>query len=597
MSLAEPTGGRRLRLTSRLFCVLLVLLSFTALADQTARLLEEIREVSYTRHWHKAQEMLDEIADEVENFPLRQQVEFHLLEARHLTLDDRSHEALALAGELLELPINEDQRLRILQFAANVAVLLREYETAFEHLLEALAVEPEVEDPGAVIDTYNMAGYMFGRVGEHARATVYGERAISLALELGDRNRECVARQRLAPVYKWAELAERAESEYRAGIAVCEQIGNALFVGVLQHGLADQLRKLGRFEEARELALQSIERLEDSVFPLGEFEARLVLAEVLHDLGDDEAWAAQDLDGLSRYFNDRELWDQLARLEALYSDRAENSERPHDALAHLRRHLDARERFLDRDRAMFLAYLQVQFDSRLKDQQIELLAESARVARVEQRAAEQQGRARTAILVLSSALLVLVVIMLLGALRGRRHFRYLSRHDPLSGLANQGWFLQRAEAMLDAARQSDGGVCLIMADIDHFKRINDRYGHLVGDGVIGQTARRLREAFDDDCLVGRLGGEEFGIMMPTDEGDDAVRCIERFQKAGLQSGRSGDPRFTLSFGVAFLRNGDSLSQLRTRADQALYEAKRTGRNCYVIFDGNEAGSPAGPAPA
>jgi diguanylate cyclase len=585
------------RPTSFLLCALLATFPFGAAADDPARLLAEIRDVSYTRHWHEAQAMLDEMAHRVEGFPLRQQVEFHLLEARHLTLGDRSREALERAGELLELPLDDDQRLRTLQFAANVAVLLREYEAAFEHLLEALAVETEVQDPGAVIDTYNMAGYMFGRVGEYERAAVYGERAVGLALELDDRNRECMARQRLAPVFKWAGLEQRAESEYRAGIAACEQIGNLLFVGVLKHGLADQLRKLGRLEEARDLALESIEWLEGSVFPLGEYEARLVLAEVVHDLGDEEAWAEQDLDGLARYFRERELWDQLARLEALFSDRAESAGHPQQALTHLRDYLDARERFLGRDRAMLLAYLQVEFDTRLKDQQIELLAESARVARVEQQAAEQQRRARSAILVLSSALLVLLVVMLLGALRGRRHFRYLSRHDPLSGLANQGWFLQRAEAMLDQARQSNAGACLILADIDHFKRINDRYGHLVGDGVIGQTARRLREAFGEDALVGRIGGEEFGIMMLTGEIADVVDAIERFQQSGLESGRSGDPHFTLSFGVSRLQSGDSLSDLRSRADQGLYEAKRAGRNRYVLVDKEGVGASVGLSPA
>ena len=561
----------------------------TKAVDPT-RLLEEIREVSYTRHWHEAQAMLDELAGEVAGFPLRQQVEFHLLEARHLSLDDRHHQALARADEVLKLPIDDDQRLRTLQLAANVAVLLRAYEAAFEYLLDALAVKEDVQDPEAVIGTFNMAGYMFGRVGEHDRAASYGERAVEMTLELGDLNRECVARQRLAPIYKWAGRSERSESEYRRGIERCGQVGNQLFVGVLKHGLADQLRKLGRFEEARELVRESIRLLEDSVFPLGEYEARLVQAEVLHDLGDEEGWAGQNLDDLLQYFRERDLWDQIARLEALLADRAEAAGYSQQALEHLQRHLQARERFLGRDRTMLLAYLEVEFDTRLKDQQIELLAESARVARVEQEAAEQQHRARTAILVLSSALLVLVVIMLLGALRGRRHFRYLSRHDPLSGLANQGWFLQRAEEMLEKARQSGGGICLIMADIDHFKRINDEHGHLVGDGVIGQTARRLREAFDDDCLVGRLGGEEFGIVMPTDEIDDAIGCIERFQQGGGKPGRSGDPRFTLSFGVVCVGSDDSLAELRARADQALYEAKRTGRDRYVIFDHHSSSS-------
>jgi diguanylate cyclase (GGDEF)-like protein len=568
--------------TGAMFLLLSGMLQAEGSSGTIDHLLDEIRTVSYTRHWREAQAMLDEIADDVETFSLRQQAEFHLLEARHLTLDDRSQEALERAGVLLEQPLDDDQHLRTLQFAANVAVLLREYESAFEYLLEAMAVERGVDDPAAVMDTYNMAGYMFGRVGEHDRALAYGERAVALSLELGDQNRECVARQRLAPVFKWAEMYDRAEREYREGIEVCGRIGNELFVGVLKHGLADQLRNLGQLDQARMLATRSVELLEESAWPLGEYEARLVLAEVLHDLGDEEAWMQQDLEGIAGYFGDRELWDQLARLENLLSHRAEAMGDYRVALNHLRHHLAAREQFLSHDRAMLLAYLHVEFDSRLKDQQIDLLAESARVARVERAAAEQQRRARTVILVLSAVLLVLGTIMLLGALRGRRHFRFLSRHDSLSGLVNQGWFLQRAESMLEGVRQSGGGACLVMADIDHFKRINDRYGHMVGDGVIGQTARRLKQSFGDEALIGRLGGEEFGVLMLTDSIDEVVECIQRFRQGGCETGRADDPRFTLSFGLTCLQSGDTLSDLRSRADQALYEAKRAGRDCYVI---------------
>lgn len=559
--------------------------------DAVADLLEEIREISYTRHWREAQAMLDDIDSEVEDWPLHHQASFHLLEARHLTLDDRSGEALERVAYLLEQPLDSVQRLHALQLAANVAVLLREYENAFEYLLDALAVEGKVDDPMAVMDTYNMAGYMFGRVGEYDRAIVYGKRAVDMALEIGEQNRECVARQRLAPVFKWAGKYERAEQEYQSGIEVCGQIGNQLFVGVLEYGLAEQLRQLGRLDEARERALRSIDLLEESGWPLGEYEARLVLTEILHDLGDDAAWMDQDLDGITSYFAERELWDQLARLEDMLSARAEAAGNPEAALEHMRRHLDAREHFLSHDRAMLLAYLQVEFDSRLKDQQIELLAESASVARIEQIAAEQQRRARTVILMLSVALLVLLTIMLLGVWRSRRHFRYLARHDALSGLVNQGWFLQRAEEILDEVRESGTGAFLIMADIDHFKLINDQFGHLVGDGVIGQTARRLRECFGEDALIGRIGGEEFGILMQTDSTAEIVKHIERFGGTEREPGRSGDPEFTLSFGVARLSPGDSLSDLRAKADDALYQAKRTGRDRYVIYSSSSSSQP------
>ena len=555
--------------------------------DVTAQL-AHIREVSYRQSWQEAQNMLDEMADRVPSLTLRQQAEYQLLQARHLTLADRSPEALALAADLLAMPLESDQRLAVLQFASNVAVLMREYEAAFEYLTAALAVEPEVENPASRMDTFNMAGYMFGRVGEHARAMHYGQRSVNLAVALEDRTRECVARQRLAPVLKWAGLNEAAEQEYTTAIAVCEAIGNALFVGVLQHGLADLLRRLGRLDEARRYAEASIERLDNAVFPLGEKEAQLVLVEILHDLGDQDALASESLDTLANYFRENELWDQQARLELLLSAQAETAGQTARALLHLRQYIDARERFLGRDRAMRLAYLEVEFDSRFKDQEIELLAESARRARLEQTALEQQKQARTVILLLSGTILILLFALLFGALRSRKHYRHLSRHDGLSGLSNQTWFLHRAERLLEQSRQRPDKVFFIMADIDYFKLINDRFGHQVGDSVIGQTARRLQAAFGDQALVGRLGGEEFGVVLLSDSLDDIIQRIERFQQSAEDSVRHNDPPFTLSFGIAQRAPDETLDALRARADEALYQAKNAGRNCHVFSDASSS---------
>lgn len=547
--------------------------------------LDEARVVSYQEHWREAQAMLDELAPFIEQANLPEYADFQLLQARHLVLDDRTEEGLALAETLLARDLPADRRLRALQFRANIAVLLRRYEAAFQSLGEALSIEVNVDDPEPVIATLNMAAYMLGRVGEYGLGIEYGERALAMAREIDQPNDACVALQRLAPVYKWADQVEQAEQTYRAGIRICGEVGNSLFVGVHQHGLADLLRRQGQTEAALALAEASIQVLKDAVYVLGEYEARMVRAEILLDLGRlDESWR-DELIRLNDYFTERSLWDQAARLELLESELAAASGDFQSALRQLHGYIEARETFLGRERSMRLAYLQVEFDSRLQRQQIDLLQETARAARLEAEGADQQRRLRNFAWILVGLVVLILLGLLLQAFLSRRRFRDLARRDGLSGLANHNWFFERAQDFIDqanAGQNSGGQIVFVAADIDHFKLVNDRHGHRVGDRVLGHTARRLRDVFPENALVGRIGGEEFAVLVSVDQVDDAIACIEAFRRADHRLVRHDDPPITVSFGVSCARSGDDIDALRHRADQAMYRAKQAGRDRYEV---------------
>jgi diguanylate cyclase (GGDEF)-like protein len=549
--------------------------------------LDEAREISYQQHWGEAQDLLDEISATIDQAPLREYADYQLLQARHLVLNDRTEESVVLVDALLERDLAPDQRLRALQFRANAGVLLRQYESAFASLSEALSIDIDLDDPAPVVATLNMAAYMLGRVGEYALGIEYGERSLAMARDANRLDDACVALQRLAPVYKWAGRTAEAEQAYRTGIRDCQIVGNSLFVGVFKYGLADLLRRDGRPADALRLVEQSIEMLEQAVYVLGEFEARLVRAEILQDLGElDESWRGE-LDRIGDYFSARTVSDQLARLEFLMSERAEESGDFERALERIRRYIEARESFLGRERAMRLAYLQVEFDSRIQRQQIELLRETARVAQLEAQAASQQRRLRTVGWLLVGLLVLSLSGLLFRVFRSRREFRELSRHDRLSGLANHAWFFEQAQSLLDKigvdkARHPE--VVLIAADVDFFKQINDAFGHRVGDNVLGRIGRCLREAFPPGALVGRIGGEEFAVLMADGGVEQALTCIERFREIDARMTRQADPDVTLSFGLSCLRPGDTIDTLRDRADQALYRAKESGRNRYELDD-------------
>jgi diguanylate cyclase (GGDEF)-like protein len=159
-----------------------------------------------------------------------------------------------------------------------------------------------------------------------------------------------------------------------------------------------------------------------------------------------------------------------------------------------------------------------------------------------------------------------------------RQLRELSITDPLTGLANRRAFGDRLALEVERARRTGQPLAMVLADLDHFKRLNDTLGHLEGDAALVAAARALAEGRRVGDLVARFGGEEFALLLPGTTHADAVALAERIRRgielATLPAG------CTASFGVASLPEhaGDART-LIAAADAALYEAKDAGRNC------------------
>lgn len=168
--------------------------------------------------------------------------------------------------------------------------------------------------------------------------------------------------------------------------------------------------------------------------------------------------------------------------------------------------------------------------------------------------------------------------------------RKLASTDPLTGLLNRRAFDQTLNELLAQTQAPEN--CLLLLDLDHFKKINDHFGHLVGDKVLRYTAELLRKNTASHHYVARYGGEEMAVIMPDTVLAKALSIAEKIREtlansqlkekdSGLSIGR-----VTLSIGGALLKPGDSMESLIARADAALYSAKENGRNRVVFTENN-----------
>ena len=156
-----------------------------------------------------------------------------------------------------------------------------------------------------------------------------------------------------------------------------------------------------------------------------------------------------------------------------------------------------------------------------------------------------------------------------------------AERDALTGLKMRGPFEAQAIAMLNRARDKDVPVSVIVADIDHFKRVNDIWGHQVGDTAIASFGDLLRSTIRDTDIAGRIGGEEFCILVWNCPEEPTLNLAERIRARFEQlpiEGISDDVRLTASFGVAQWVTDEGYGRLFARADAALYRAKEGGRN-------------------
>lgn len=158
----------------------------------------------------------------------------------------------------------------------------------------------------------------------------------------------------------------------------------------------------------------------------------------------------------------------------------------------------------------------------------------------------------------------------------------LATTDELTGIANRRYFMERLNSEFDRAKRYESRYSLLMIDIDYFKSINDDYGHKAGDKVLQSAAAVMKKSLRTSDVIGRVGGEEFSVILPETEIKAAIFIAERLRKKVEETvviHKNEEIFITVSIGVSQSKNGDqSVDDIYVRSDSAMYNAKKNGRN-------------------
>lgn len=164
---------------------------------------------------------------------------------------------------------------------------------------------------------------------------------------------------------------------------------------------------------------------------------------------------------------------------------------------------------------------------------------------------------------------------------GSRNLQRIERTatvDSLTGLHNRRWMDNMFQREITRSLSGDLLLCLLIADIDHFKKVNDEHGHLVGDRILASVAKSITMSLRPNDMLVRYGGEEFAILLPGAGLEIAAKVAERIRLGVAMLEDKDDIKVTISLGISMLRKDDGLNSLIARADAALYDAKNSGRN-------------------
>lgn len=518
-----------------------------------------------------------------------------LLRAYKTALNGQPGPAAEQAAVLFASAQDVNIRFRAGMLAANTTVVTRDFSRALQHLEQALVHVDEVHDEAVRQHGRVTAAIVYNLAGKYEKGLQNARSVVESPL-----SQKMLCSARHAEIEALLGLGRPADDQYVQGaVSHCLAQREMIAVGLIRRDLASKWAGEGRTADALSLLERHWSDVEATRYPMLMAITRALIADYRLQLGDLSGAQAQAQAVHAMPQLDPHSLPIITAHRVLY----EVAKRGGDiatALVEHEHYAAADKARLDEVQAREVAIQLGKLELATKNQSIELLSERNRVLHLQNEVARvDMWNARLGI-----ALLALFAFALAAwGWRGRHlqaTLRRLAQSDPLTGTANRLHFRAHADAVLVRAAQHGRPVSLLMFDLDHFKRINDCFGHNAGDRLLVEVARAVQARCRPDDMLGRLGGEEFAVLLADCDLEQARGRAQSMREAvaTIDTRALGCPLpISASFGCASTAlSGPRYEALAAHADAAMYRAKAGGRNRVVVHRGalDGAGNAAAP---
>lgn len=575
-------------------CMLLLLSEAGAMAatapvsDDPAQLLIQAESVESSNHakFNELMRQLDAVAMKLSP---QQKLHQRYLMARQVAFAGNYKEALPSLTAIADQTMDPTLAFRASATVIDLLVAESRYEEAFAKLGPLLDQLPTMKESVVRIQGFGVATQLYGEAGQYDESIRYADQIIE---ESTDAKNACMGWFSKADALFESGATQLSTNQLRDGSEACDKAGDTLFSFGFQYELASFSMRQGEFAHAIRLLQAHYPKVRRAGFPpqVAQFEATLATA----------YWKSGDLASAVKFANSalmtnasRQYSESTARAYRVLYEVAKARGDSKDSLAYLEKYMTAHDGYQSRLSAKALAYQIVKQQVLAKKLQIEGLDKKNRILTLQgelDRKAVETSRLYIALLLL---VLASIALWAYRIKRSQLRFMRLARRDGLTGIFNRQHFVNEVERQLRYCRKSARDACLVLIDLDHFKLVNDTHGHAVGDRVLKRAVDACRAHLRSTDVFGRLGGEEFGILLPEFTLDSALPRVEQMRAAIAAASNAGDAPgipISASFGVAAAAScGYELRQLMIDADRALYQAKHEGRNRIRLFEAGPHG--------
>ncbi len=483
-----------------------------------------------------------------------------------------------------------DNKARIKLTLANIHVISREYEEAFIDLAFVTENIENIEEPTIRAKTYSIAAIVYRLSGQFDEAIQFSEQLINQNFSP---DHVCKGHYNKLRVLMESDYSEDLLKNVKDAIIFCRETENHIESLFLQLDLVKQ--QVNFFAEDPDQInhlYSELISLENDI-NMTQYHNLIVYYKSIMAV---TAWyaghpdVARELGVSSLSLNDSlgNTSQKAFVLDMLIFDAIQRAdyELGYEYLS-IKYQVD-REVF-DLKSAQSLAFFRVKHANQARNFELRQLKQKNNVLKLGQELSKEKSKKQQLMMLLILSLLLFLGLWTYKIKRKHDYFKHVSEIDHLTQVFTRKAFEEKIKEMINVSETKNQQINLAIMDLDHFKSVNDQYGHLVGDWVLKQVIKDCEEVIDQDTLIARLGGEEFVVVTPGISLDETVVLLEKMRVAieKLDCSPSGqDFSVTASFGVtSSLVSGLNSPVLLTHADVALFQAKNNGRNQVVIFEG------------